>query len=242
MKILLFGGTTEGRILAWELTALGHTVTVSVATPVGAEGLEGLSVRVGRLEAEAMTALVRDYALCVDATHPYAQVVRETIRTACQRSGVPLRRVSRPPSDAGKAVVVSSGKAAAAYLKNTEGPVLLTTGAKELTDFRDLDPARLYARVLPTHESLEACEAIGLPHRNILALWGPFSAELNAALLRQYNIRWLVTKDGGAAGGLSEKLRAAQETGTKVLLIRRPADFGLTVEALLNELRRGEDL
>ena len=186
-----------------------------------------------------MAELIRGHALCIDATHPYAQLVRENIRAACQKTGVPLRRVSRPKSEAAGCVEVETSREAADYPADTEGNILLTTGAKELSAFRALDSARLYARVLPTHESLAACEAIGLPHRNILALWGPFSRELNAALLGQYAIRWLVTKDGGSAGGFPEKIQAARQTETKVLVIRRPADFGMAVEALLDELRKG---
>ena len=41
MKILLFGGTTEGRLLAERLVGMGHQVTVSVATELGAEILQG---------------------------------------------------------------------------------------------------------------------------------------------------------------------------------------------------------
>ena len=241
MRIILFGGTTEGRTLACRLTDLGHAVTVSVATPVGAEGLEGLDVREGRLEAEAMADLIRGCDLCVDATHPYAQQVHENIRLASSEAGVPLRRVSRPASDAEGCVVVETAREAAEYLMDREGSILLTTGAKELPAFRDLDPARLYPRVLPTHESLAACEAAGLSHRNILALWGPFSAELNAAILRQYDIRWLVTKDGGAAGGFEEKREAAKQTKTAVILIRRPEEYGMTAEAFLKEFAKGEE-
>ena len=42
MKVLIFGGTTEGRLLAGALLERGFEVTVSVATPLGAEELEGL--------------------------------------------------------------------------------------------------------------------------------------------------------------------------------------------------------
>lgn len=240
MNILLFGGTTEGRLLARAITELGHRVTVSVATSVGREGLEGLDVRIGRLEAEEMTGLVRNYDLCVDATHPYAQIARKTIQTACIRAGVPLRRVARQGSSGEGCLAFPDARAAAEYLRGKEGNVLLTAGAKELEAFRDLDPARLYARVLPTPESLAACEAACLPHRNILALWGPFSTELNAALIRQYGIRWLVTKDGGRAGGFEEKVLAARETGAEVLLIRRPEDAGLSAMELLEEIGEGE--
>ena len=57
MKVLVFGGTTEGRLLAWELLKRGLDVTVSVATPLGAEelsGLPGLDIWVGRKEAQEL--------------------------------------------------------------------------------------------------------------------------------------------------------------------------------------------
>ena len=242
MRILLFGGTTEGRLLAHRLTELGHAVTVSVATPIGEEGLEGLNVRVGRLKAGEISALLYGFDLCVDASHPYARLLHENLRSACVIAGVPLRRVSRPESDAEDCTPICSAVEAAEYLSHTEGAVLLTTGAKELGAFRHLEVSRLYARVLPTHESLAACEEIGLPHRNILALWGPFTQELNEAILRQYGIRWLVTKDGGRAGGFEEKISAAKRCGVGIILIRRPEDRGITAEELLAELTKGESL
>ena len=125
---------------------------------------------------------------------------------------------------------------AAAFLAGTEGNILLTTGAKELPAFAALDKTRLFARVLPTHEGIAACEALGIPHRNIIAMQGPFGTALNCAVMEQYHIAWLVTKDGGRAGGFAEKLEAARRTGAKVALIRRPADAGEDPEQLLQQI------
>ena len=116
--------------------------------------------------------------------------------------------------------------AAAALLAQERGNILLTTGSKELGAFSAIEPQRLYPRVLPSHESLSACEAAGIPHRNILAMQGPFSQELNEALIRQYHIAWVVTKDGGAAGGFPEKARAAETTGAELIVLCRPEDQG----------------
>ena len=85
-------------------------------------------------------------------------------------------------------MVLADAARAAAYLADRPGRVLLATGAKELPAFAALDPARLYPRVLPTLAGIAACEAAGIPHRNILAMQGPFTQELNAALLRQFRI------------------------------------------------------
>lgn len=238
MKVLIFGGTTEGRVLA---AALGerHQVTVSVATALGGEALAGIpdiSVLTGRLDRDAMEKLLRGFDLCVDATHPYAREATENIREACGAAGVPLRRLLRRESETEGTVRVESAAAAAAYLSERPGRVLLTTGAKELPAFRALDPERLYARVLPTHEALYACEALGLPHSHILALQGPFSGALNGAILDQYGIEFLVTKDGGKAGGFAEKLEAARQRQIPVVLISRPRETGEDLETLIAEL------
>ena len=113
----------------------------------------------------------------------------------------------------------------------------MATGAKELAAFAGLDAERLYPRVLPTHEGLAACEAAGVPHGNIIALQGPFTRELNEALMRRFDIGYLVTKDGGAPGGFGEKAQAARNVGARLVVIRRPADSGEDYAAVLNECR-----
>ena len=96
-----------------------------------------------------------------------------------------------------------------------------------------IPPERLYPRVLPTLESITACEAANIPHRNIIAMQGPFSYALNRALMEQFAIRFLVTKDGGAAGGFAEKAQAAQDTGAQLIVVRRPAENGQTAAQIL---------
>lgn len=238
MRLLIFGGTTEGRILAQRLTERGHQVTVSVATPLGAEELSGIpcTVWAGRMEAAEMERRIPDFALVIDATHPYAEVVSAQIRRACEQTGIPLRRVLRAPSQETDCVRVESCQAAAEYLRDRPGNVLVTTGSKALRDYACLPPARLYPRVLPTHEALDTCEEVGVPHRNILALQGPFTLEMNTAMLAQYHISYLVTKDGGKAGGFEEKRLAAQKTGAQLILVGRPPDSGESMEQLLREL------
>ena len=242
MRVLIFGGTTEGRRLARALSAMGHQVWVSVATPLGAEelaGLEDVSVLAGRRSGGEMDALLsRGFHRCVDATHPYAVQATREIGAACARAGVPLRRLLRPesPLPAGSMVFASAAHAAG-FLARTQGNVLLATGAKELSAFAVLEPARLFPRVLPTREGIAACEGADIPHKNIIAMQGPFSYALNRALMEQFAIRFLVTKDGGAAGGFEEKARAAQDTGAQLIVIRRPAEQGETAEQILTHCK-----
>ena len=160
----------------------------------------------------------------------------KSVRTACAAAHVPYRRLLRAALDAEDAVYVRDAAEAAVFLRNTEGNILLTTGANELGAFAGLPPERLFARVLPSHEGIAACEAAGLPHRGIIAMQGPFSEELNAALLRQYHIAWVVTKDGGAAGGFPEKVRAAKACGASLIVLRRPEETGETMEDIMREI------
>lgn len=241
MRFVIFSGTTEGRRLSHELARLGAEVTVCVATEYGREeqgDADGVTVLSGRLEPAAMARLVKRANLCIDATHPYATQVSQNIRTACEAQHTPLLRLLREESSAPEgAEVFASAHDAAQWLQSTEGNVLLTTGAKELDAFAPLGGGRLYPRVLPRMDSLTACLAAGVPSRNILALQGPFSQELNEALIRQYHIRYLVTKDGGQAGGFGEKAAAAKAAGAKLVLIRRPREDGLDYETVLKQCR-----
>ena len=240
MNILLFGGTSEGRELAEWLSGEGFGLTLCVATEYGASlvpELPGLEVHTGRLDRSGMEQLLAGggFDRVVDATHPYAVEATKNIRAAAARAGVKYRRLLRAPSPLPEGALVFAGAAEAAReLARTEGNVLLTTGAKELGAFSPIAPERCYPRVLPTQEGIAACEAAGVPHRNIIAMQGPFSRALNEALIQQFEIRWLVTKDGGAAGGFAEKVQAAQSTGAQLVVLRRPPEQGQTAQEILN--------
>ena len=241
MKVVIFSGTTEGRELSRAVAALGIEATVCVATELGAEEqgrTPGITVCTGRLDVDAMAALLQGAALCVDATHPYATEATRNIRAAAAAAGVEYHRLLRPASNLPAGSVVLPGAAqAAAYLTDRPGRILLATGAKELPAFAALDPQRLYPRVLPTAAGIAACETAGIPHRNILALQGPFTTELNVALLRQFAIAYLVTKDGGAAGGFAEKAEAAAQCGVQLVVLRRPEEQGESTETILQRCK-----
>ena len=236
MKILLFGGTTEGR----EIAASGLPVIYSVTTDYGAELADFPSVEpiVGRMDAEAMAAFMksRSVAGVIDATHPYADQVSENINLACERTGIAFVRVTRETVkiDDKDITIIDSCKKAAALLNElpwSEANALLTVGSKELACFTNVADyrKRLFARVLPKGEILLECEKLGFDAGHIIAMKGPFTRAINVATLEMTRARVLVTKDGGVAGGFEEKLSAAKELGVDVLLIRRPEETGMTV-------------
>lgn len=249
MKLLLFAGTTEGRELLASLAAFpGLTALVCVATAYGGELLAGLPDRFrvadGRLNVDAMRELMRRERpdLVVDATHPYATEVSANILRAAGEAGVPRLRLLRKASSASDCVYVGSVGEAVRALSRLEGNVLLATGSKDLAAYAAVPEhaERLYPRVLPTVDAIRDCEALGFRRSHVIAMQGPFSRELNRAIMRQFDIRVLVTKDGGAAGGFPEKLLAAEDVGATVVVIGRPPETdGLDLEAVVEHIRKG---
>lgn len=247
MKPIIFSGTTEGRTLSEKLTASGIAHIVCVATEYGELVMEPsryADVRRGRLTALQMYDLIKEEGSVIfDATHPYAAEVSHNILTACKAAAREYVRILRPedaammPEDA-ELHVFGDAASCAEALKETEGSILLTTGSKELSIYAADEGvrSRLYARVLPSHESISLCEAAGLSGRQIIAMQGPFIRETDAALIRQFDIRVLVTKASGRAGGAPDKIRAAAEAGIPVYLIGRPAEeTGISVSQALGQ-------
>ena len=244
MKVLLFGGTTEGRELAGRLAEAGFGLTLCVATEYGAAlapELPGLEVRAGRLDRSGMEALLARgrFDRVVDATHPYAVEVTRDLRAAAEAAGVPYLRLLRRSDEEDGCRKAASLAEAARRLEALPGHVLLTTGSKELSPFAVPGLVeRCFPRVLPTLESLERCLALGFPPAHIICMQGPFSKELNAALIRQLQIRSLVTKDSGGYGGFREKAEAAREGGCALLVVERPTqETGLSLEEILSALK-----
>lgn len=225
------------------LSAAGRDHIVCVATEYGELVMqpdEHADVRRGRLDAEEMRKLISEEASAVfDATHPYAVAVSENIRSACESSGTGYVRILREDSEAeftdGVSIFDDAASCAQA-LSSTEGNILLTTGSKDLAVYA-ADPevrSRLFVRVLPSEESIRLCGEAGISGRQIIAMQGPFSCEMDRAVMRQYDIGVLVTKASGAAGGFPEKLRAARECGVPAFVIGRPAaEHGMPVSEAL---------
>ncbi|MCI6731135.1 MAG: precorrin-6A reductase [Lachnospiraceae bacterium] len=235
-KVLIFAGTIEGRSVAEYLSAAGIPVHACVATEYGAslmEKTENLQISSKRLCVEEMVEMMQadGCEVVIDATHPYAAVVSANIRKACEIAGKEPIRLLRS-SEAGQlddglvsdVITVRSVKEAAEFLKTTEGDVLITTGSKELDAYTVIPDfaERLHPRFLPAPGAVEACLELGYLQKNLICMQGPFSKEMNAAMLKQTGSVWLVTKESGKAGGFMDKVEAAAMAGAKLIVIGRP--------------------
>lgn len=211
------------------LSVAGIAHIVCVATEYGENVLKKhplARVRCGRMNrSEIKEYMERGEILAVvDATHPYAEEITENIKEALRGLTIPylrLKRETEEESDYEKIRYFESNEECAEALRRTGGNILLTTGSKELSVYCKIKEVkdRLYVRILPGLESLVLCMDQGISGKQILALQGPFTSEMNAAMLRQYRIRYLVTKKSGKAGGYQEKLEAAKKQDIPLFVI-----------------------
>ena len=246
---IVFSGTTEGRLLSDALSAHGIKHIVCVAGTYGEDMMEddpNRTVHVGRMDAMQMKEFFisnkfSGEGTVIDATHPYASEVTANIKSACEDLNLKYVRVIRSGDESAAEGFPKYATAAdcAKALDKTDSNILLTTGSKELGIYAENVSSdvlgRTYVRVLPSVESLELCEKAGIEKSHIIAMHGPFSTEMNEALIRQYSIKHLVTKESGASGGFDEKILAARNEGITAHIIERPSkEEGVSVEAALS--------
>ncbi|MEG2597798.1 MAG: precorrin-6A reductase, partial [Oscillospiraceae bacterium] len=197
----------------------------------------------GRLNEKEMEAIISVGNLVIDATHPYAAEASQNLKSACKKAGGEYFRLLRPSENikTENCIFVANITEAADFLNQTNGNVLITTGSKELSAFTGVHnyQTRLFPRVLPSISVLEICKELGFLSKNLIAMQGPFSKKLNAAILSEINAVYLVTKDTGKEGGFAEKIAAAKECGVTTIVIARPEqETGFSLEEIKKELKR----
>ena len=166
------------------------------------------------------------YGAVIDATHPYAVEVSTNVRFASKVADLPYVRIIRPSIDCSDCLMAHTTAEACSMVPDDDGNVLATTGNKEILDYTTISnfEKRVYARVLPDDASIKSCIAIGLDKDHIIGEKGPFGLEHNIETIRKFNIKHMITKESGVAGGFLEKLDAARQCGVNTIVVQRPQD------------------
>ncbi|MDT5224378.1 MAG: precorrin-6A/cobalt-precorrin-6A reductase [Mycobacterium sp.] len=218
MRVLLLGGTAEGRALAKALhpqvdivSSLAGRVP-NPALPVGPVriggfgGVEGLR---GWMHEERIDAVV-------DATHPFAATMTAHAAQVCGELHVPYLVLARPAWDPGPATVVASDAEAAKEVdRQGYSRIFLTTGRSAVKAFTDSDAWCLIRAVTAPDDDQ-------LPRRHRLLLSrGPYRYDDELRLLTEHRINALVTKNSG--GDMTRgKLDAAVAVDIPVVMVTRP--------------------
>ena len=240
-RVLILGGTTQGRELAAQLARQqDSTVWYALAGRTQKPRVDGIppkSILVGNLGgANGLTRFLREHRVhaLIDATHPFAQKISRNACDASARASVPIARFERTPWIQGQNDnwhYVASTEAAIAFLLQPHfalryRKVLLTIGAAELPAWCNALGVGAHACVWRAPKviarSIEAplCE---LPSNftNVRAR-GPFSVADESQLITDQRVELIVSKLSGGSTGYS-KVLAARQRCVPMLMLTPPA-------------------
>lgn len=227
--IWVIGGTKDSRDFLEKFASADKNIIVSTATEYGGKLLEGLPVKVisEKLPLETMRVFIEKNSIdiIIDMSHPYAFEVSKNAMRAAEEFSIPYYRFEREeihiiPDRFSEFENIDD---LVKYCDGLEGNILVTLGSNNIERFAEVkELKKFYFRILPKWDMVKKCEDNGILPKNIIAMQGPFSLNMNKAMIEQLNIKYLVTKKGGDTGGEKEKTDACNEKGIEVILLDKP--------------------
>ena len=207
--ILVFGGTTEGRKAAEVLEEAGNTYFYSTKT-----GEQDITLHHGQridgaMDEEAMKAFVRkhDIRLIVDAAHPFASRLHQTIAEV----GLPVIRYERiyPPRDSDITWIDDYSQ-----VPTDIQTLLATTGVQSISKLKWLEKqgVKVIYRILRRESSIRLAHEQGATDEQLCYYENDTMPEADAILL----------KESGLSGGFVEKVAEARTKGMRIIALKRP--------------------
>ncbi len=222
--ILVFGGTTEGRIAARVLDGAGKPYLYSTLGDFQKIDSPNAVQLSGMLDYDAMSDLVRrrEVDLIVDAAHPFAGHLHETIARVSAVCGVPVIRLERrfPPRDGRLIWCDSYDDAVEQMLRLDVKRLLALTGVRTIPKLRRFWVEHdCVFRILDRDESRREVVQAGFPLENVI-YYRPGQDEGESLDIVRPDA--VITKESGESGGFVEKVDAALERGINVFVVKRP--------------------
>ncbi|MBL8895677.1 MAG: cobalt-precorrin-6A reductase [Rhizobiales bacterium] len=219
-RFLVFGGTSEARLLADRLVDEGFGVVTALAGVTKAPMLPKGEVHRGRFGGvDGIIAYANEmgFDAIIDATHPFAAKISKNIAEAEKRLARPSFRLEREawrPQAGDEWIEVPSIETAARAVPQT-ARVFLTLGQRGLEPFLARSDLSGVIRVIePIEQSLPA------PWRSVQQR-PPYLLAEERSLFENERFTILVTKNSGGAA-TTAKLIAARERKIPVVMIARP--------------------
>ena len=211
--ILVFGGTTEGRKAAEVLEEGGSTYYYSTKT-----GEQDITLHHGQridgaLDSEAMCKFCCEHGirLIVDAAHPFASVLHETIISVASSLQIPVVRYERiyPPRDL-YITWIDDYSQVPTNIKT----VLATTGVQSISKLKYLEEKgiKVIYRILNRESSIQLAHQQGATDEQLCFYEDGIMPDADAILL----------KESGESGGFSEKVAEAKTQGMQIIVLKRP--------------------
>jgi precorrin-6A/cobalt-precorrin-6A reductase len=251
MKVMVMAGTSDAIRIIGNL-ADHHDIEVIATTTTKYGGDLAISagadeIIVGRLGSQEIADLleVNKIDLIVDATHPHASEATLNAIKSTHKSGIKYIRFERPsitiPKNKGVFEVSSfeeAAKKATSIIKSDlNGKIMHLAGVSTLQHMiKEIHPKLIVVRVLPMVFSVKKCIELGIPRVNIIAMQGTFSKEFNIALMKEYAIELVITKESGEIGGSPFKIEAAMSLKIPIIIVKRPKILELENEIIFKDV------
>lgn len=229
----IIGGTKDSRDFIENIINQSNNkdFIITVATDYGKKLLENykIDVLVKPMTSKEMTNFIIENKIerIFDMSHPYAKDVSKNAILAAQENKIKYFRFERKNLNENllnNNLYFENISDIINFISNISENILVTLGSNQIENFKELNNLNnIYFRILPTKIAIEKLENCGILAKNIIAIQGPFSKEFNSAILKNYNIKYLITKESGTTGGELEKLQSAQENNVTTLILKRPS-------------------
>ena len=211
--ILVFGGTTEGRRAAEVLEEAGSSYYYSTKT-----GEQELTLHYGvrtdgAMDGEAMRQFIREHAirLMVDAAHPFAATLHQTISEVAADMRIPVIRYDRiyPPRDPDITWIDDYRQ-----VPTDIHSLLATTGVQSISKLKWLEAegVKVIYRILNRESSIRLAHEQGATDEQLCFFEDDMLPDAEAILL----------KESGLSGGFVEKVEEAREKGMQIIALKRP--------------------
>ena len=217
--ILVFGGTTEGRLAAKELDESGTPFWYS--TRGGEQHLDlhhGVAIS-GAMDKDQMTDFCNSHQirLIIDAAHPFASELHSNI----SKLGIPVIRFERIyPERDGRIIWCNDFADAVQKMKGTNR-LLSTAGVQSIPKLRPLEESgtEIFHRILDRESSRNLAAQYGIDPAHLCFY---HQGEDETEELSRVNPDAILLKESGVSGGYENKTEAALKKGIKVFAIARP--------------------
>ena len=232
--IIVFGGTTEGRVAAKVLEESGATYYYSTRSDTQDIQLVHGHHVIGAMEEPEMVALCKEHniRLIIDAAHPFAVNLHRNVVNLAVQIGVPVIRYDRiyPPHDEDLVWCKDYDDAISQMKAHDVSHLLALTGVNTIAKLRDFwESHECWFRILNRDESLAGAQKAGFSTDHLVY----YEKDDTAALIERLHPQAIITKESGLSGGFTEKVEAARQAGVKVFVVKRPdypTDDGVTIE------------
>ena len=221
--ILVFGGTTEGRIAAKVLDESGATYYYSTRSELQDIQLAHGVRLSGSLDEALMTEVCRehDIRLIIDAAHPFAEDLHRNIVHVADSLGIPVIRYDRiyPPHDDDLVWCKDYDEAIRQLKDQGINRLLALTGVNTIAKlhgfWQDHD---CWFRILNREKSQSLAQKSGFPEDKLVY----FEQDETNVLIERLQPQAIITKESGTSGRFNEKVTAARQAGIKIFVVERP--------------------